>query len=179
MDGDISVQSQPGEGTTFRVSFQLTSRQATPEMSEHTSAQTEKSGFPSSMKGNILLVEDNPVNQIVTTQLLEHIGLHITIAANGQEAIDHWVSGDYDLILMDCQMPILDGYAATRIIREQETGDTGKTPIVALTAHALADDKIKCLNAGMDDYLVKPVTREKLYETLLKYLPDNRKRKSA
>ena len=110
----------------------------------------------------VLIVEDNPVNQMVAVKHLEHLGIEAELVANGQEALDAVRDADYDLVFMDCQMPVMDGYAATRAIREQEAQTHRHTPIVAMTANAMPGDVEKCLEAGMDDYLSKPVKRDDL-----------------
>ena len=120
---------------------------------------------------HILLAEDNPVNQKVACRILEKLGYRVDVAADGQAAFDAWQSGRYHLILMDCQMPILDGYETTRKIREQESG--GKhIPIIALTAHAMKGADNECRAAGMDDYLSKPIDREQLQQALNRWLND-------
>ena len=115
-------------------------------------------------KARILLVEDNPVNLMVAQRLLQILGADCDTAGNGQVALEKMEAGDYDLILMDCQMPVLDGYSATRRWREleQQRNATRRLPIVAMTANAMAGDRQKCLDAGMDDYLAKPVSRQEL-----------------
>ena len=113
----------------------------------------------------ILVAEDNVINQTVTVQLLKKLGARSEVAKNGQEAVDKAQSISYDLILMDCHMPLLDGYEATAQIRQTETPDR-RTPIVALTASAMQQDRERCLAAGMDDYLAKPVTRDALRSVL-------------
>ena len=106
----------------------------------------------------ILLVEDNVINQTVAVGLLRQIGLDADIAVDGLEGIGRFRAQRYDLIIMDCQMPRCDGWEATRAIRRmEETMDRGRVPIVALTAQAMAGDRERCLAAGMDDYLTKPV----------------------
>ncbi len=112
-------------------------------------------------KTRILLVEDNPVNLMVAQRLLQVLGAECDTAGNGQVALDKLDAEHYDLVFMDCQMPVLDGYAATRRWREleQERKAEHRLPIVAMTANAMAGDRQKCLDAGMDDYLAKPVTR--------------------
>ncbi|HEY5996863.1 MAG TPA: response regulator [Candidatus Deferrimicrobiaceae bacterium] len=123
-------------------------------------------------EGRVLLVEDNPVNQEVTVAMLSVLGCETDVAANGQEALDALARGGYDLVLMDCQMPVLDGFAATRAIREREAETGGaRLPVVALTANALAGDSDFCLAAGMDGYLSKPFTILKLGDTLAGWLP--------
>ena len=118
---------------------------------------------------HILLAEDNPVNQKVACRILEKLGYRVDVAADGQAAFDAWQSGRYHLILMDCQMPVMDGYETTRKIREEESG--GKhIPIIALTAHAMKGADNECRAAGMDDYLSKPIDREQLQEALNRWL---------
>ena len=104
----------------------------------------------------VLLAEDNTINQLVAVRMLEQRGFRVDVAANGRDAVRMHAVGDYDLILMDCQMPELDGYAATAEIRAGETPDT-HMPIIALTANTLKGDRERCLAAGMDDYLGKPL----------------------
>ncbi|HEV7613508.1 MAG TPA: response regulator [Steroidobacteraceae bacterium] len=118
----------------------------------------------------ILLAEDNLVNQKVASRLLERLDYCVDVVANGQAAIAAWQTGNFDLILMDCQMPQLDGYEATREIRRLEKAKS-RIPIVALTAHAMKGDEEKCRAAGMDDYLSKPINRAKLDACLDRLLP--------
>jgi CheY-like chemotaxis protein len=113
----------------------------------------------------ILLAEDNPVNEKVATHTLHRLGYEVHAVANGRDAVAAWQNGRYDLILMDCQMPVLDGYEATREIRSLEAGQR-RIPIVALTAHAMKDDDAKCMAAGMDHHLTKPLDRERLQACL-------------
>jgi two-component system sensor histidine kinase/response regulator len=117
----------------------------------------------------ILLAEDNIVNQKVACRTLEKLGYRVDVAADGRAAVEAWRSGRYDLIFMDCQMPVLDGYEATREIRVLETGEQ-YTPIVALTAHALKGADAECAAAGMDDFLTKPIDRVQLQNCLDRWL---------
>jgi len=122
----------------------------------------------------ILLAEDNLVNQKVATRMLEKLGYRVDVAGNGRTAVDAWRAGRYDLILMDCQMPELDGYEATREIRRLENG-TRHIPIVALTAHAMKGANEACIAAGMDAYLSKPIERDHLAATLARFLSEDEK----
>ncbi|HTE39217.1 MAG TPA: response regulator [Steroidobacteraceae bacterium] len=117
----------------------------------------------------VLLAEDNIVNQKVACRTLEKLGLRVDIANNGQAAVDAWKSDRYDLIFMDCQMPVLDGYEATRSIRAQEAPGR-RIPIVALTAHAMKGADASCTAAGMDDYLTKPIDRALLHACIDRWL---------
>lgn len=113
----------------------------------------------------VLLAEDNVVNQKVAKRMLEKLGCNVDVASNGKEAMEMWSEQPYEVVFMDCQMPELDGYAATRAIRERETDDY-RTPIVAMTANAMEGDRERCLEAGMDDYIAKPVRTEMCREAL-------------
>jgi CheY-like chemotaxis protein len=117
----------------------------------------------------ILLAEDNIVNQKVATRLLEKLDYRVDVVGDGRAAVTAWQKGAYDLILMDCQMPELDGYEATREIRRLENG-AAHIPIVALTAHAMKGAELECLAAGMDDYLSKPIDKNKLEECLERHI---------
>src|SRR5690606_35777864 len=119
-------------------------------------------------KPRVLLVEDNPVNLMVGQRLLGVLGITCDTASNGEAALLRMSASRYDIVLMDCQMPVMDGYTATRRWRETEadTGDGRRLPIIAMTANAMAGDRQKCLDAGMDDYLPKPVTRSELERCL-------------
>jgi CheY-like chemotaxis protein len=117
----------------------------------------------------ILVVEDNAINQLVLQTMLSNLGHHVELAENGGEAVGLVEEHTYDVILMDCQMPVMDGYAATAAIRTLP-GDAGRTPIVALTASAMPADKQRCLDAGMDDYLSKPVNQSDLVTTMTRVI---------
>ncbi len=116
----------------------------------------------------ILLAEDNPTNQKVAVKLLEKLGYRVEIAVNGQEVLTRLEQKTYDLILMDCQMPIVDGYAATQEIRRRE-GDRSHTIIIAMTANAMKEDRDKCIAAGMDDYVSKPISKDQIQAVLQKW----------
>ncbi len=122
----------------------------------------------------VLLVEDNLVNQAVALGMLKNLlGYNVTVAGNGQQAVELYEKSSFDLILMDCHMPVMDGFEATREIRKRE-GQSGKRiPIVALTANALAQDRVDCLNAGMDDHLGKPFSRQQIQEMVERWMPQD------
>jgi len=130
----------------------------------------------SKLSGHALLVEDNPVNRQVAQRLLSLISITFEVAENGKEAFDMMGKGGFDVVLMDCQMPVMDGYTATRSRRtlEQERS-LPRVPIIAMTANAMAGDREKCLASGMDDYMSKPLNRGLLEQTIRKWLPKNRK----
>lgn len=117
----------------------------------------------------VLLVEDNDVNERVANLLLQSLGCHVVSARNGKVALDV-LDHSFDLILMDCQMPIMDGYETTKKIREMEVNSCRRVPIVALTASALDHDRLRCMEAGMDDHISKPITRKSLMNTLVKFV---------
>jgi CheY-like chemotaxis protein len=121
------------------------------------------------IRARVLVAEDNIVNQRVAARLLEKLGCRVHLAANGAEVIEMLELLDYDLVFMDCQMPIKDGYQATREIREHEQGGR-RVPVVAMTANAMVGDREQCLAAGMDDYLAKPVRVEELRRVLDRWL---------
>ena len=116
----------------------------------------------------VLLVEDNRINQEVAKGMLNNLDVHVEVANNGDEALAALERGAYDIVLMDCQMPVMDGYQATHAIRQREAHTDYHQVIVALTANALPEDRERCLAAGMDDYLSKPFSIERLREVLLR-----------
>ena len=122
-----------------------------------------------------LLAEDNAINQKVTLNILKRLGYQADVANNGQEVIEALTKKLYDLVLMDIQMPDMDGLEASRIIRDPSSSVHCHTiPIIAVTAHAMENDKKRCLEAGMDDYLPKPIDQKKLTEKITKWLSVSR-----
>jgi CheY-like chemotaxis protein len=112
------------------------------------------------------VAEDNPVNRKVAEHLLQRRGHEAVIAVNGREAVDALAGGRFDLVLMDLQMPIMDGFEATAAIRARERASGARMPIIALTAHAMEGDRQRCLDADMDGYISKPITGAKLFEVI-------------
>ncbi|UXI68100.1 ATP-binding protein [Tahibacter amnicola] len=150
-------------------------RPATAPVEADTGPDVQISG-PSEMAaplaGHVLLVEDNPVNRQVAQRILALLGLSLELAENGKEALEKLEAEKFDLVLMDCQMPVMDGYTATRVRRGREAETrSARMPIIAMTANAMAGDREKCLAAGMDEYLSKPLNRGLLEQTLRKWLP--------
>ena len=176
MGGDVTCRSVPGVGTTFEftVAFRPTPRTPTPRpsLSEELAAAGESATEPVARLGRVLVVEDNEVNALVVRGMLEQMGVDAELAVDGQKALARMGQTPYDLVLMDCQMPVLDGWEATRIWRARESRlrQNQRMPIVALTASAAAGERERCLEAGMDDYLSKPFTREALGELVDRYL---------
>jgi CheY-like chemotaxis protein/HPt (histidine-containing phosphotransfer) domain-containing protein len=133
------------------------------------------------LSGRILLAEDNPINQEVVLSMLDGIGCAVDVAADGEEALAMLAQQSYDLVLMDCQMPRRDGYEATREVRRREAaaGAGRRTPVIALTANAMEGDRERCLEAGMDDYLPKPLRPGALYAALARWMQGPRLAASA
>lgn len=158
MGGKIRVSSQPGQGSAFRFSAVLT--QAPPPHSELTMPAALEAQSLRNLR--VLLAEDQPINRLLMSKLLEELECIVEIAENGQEALEKWAQSQFDLVLMDIQMPVMGGEEATAKIRASEKLRGSHTPIVALTAHALVGDREKYLAAGMDAYVSKPVSPDTL-----------------
>jgi PAS domain S-box-containing protein len=175
MGGTISFESQEGLGSTFSFTVPLgeakleSIAQATPEALAHeTIAVPEGERIP-----HLLLVEDEPHNRKALGLLLQWANFSLDFAEDGMKAIEMWEQGDYDLVLMDIQMPRLNGFEATRAIREKERERGGRTPIVAMTAHAFKDDEERCLAGGMDYYISKPIDINKCILLLRQIIGQN------
>ncbi len=170
MGGTIGVTSEEGKGAVFRFTIRLPVGRVEEAVSstENTASAERLQG----VSGTVLVVEDNITNRIVARGMLEHTGLKVDMAENGEQAVAASEKISYDLIFMDCQMPVMDGYQATGIIRQRENEHgTARTPIIAFTAHAMKGDREQCLLVGMDDYLAKPFTEQQLCAVLEKWLP--------
>ncbi len=118
---------------------------------------------------SVLLVEDNFVNRKLAVLILEKVGCRVDVALNGEEGVDKFKSGNYVAIFMDCQMPVMDGYEATRAIRDLEKADGSHIPIIAVTANAMKGDREKCLECGMDDYIAKPLLPNDLHDAVSRW----------
>ncbi len=168
MKGKIGVESEEGEGATFWFTALFTvGSEEFLEKSNKMGDGTEECSFDA----KVLIAEDNLTNQIVARGILEQLGCRVTMVENGREAVAQVLENSFDLVLMDCQMPVMDGYEATRRIRVKEK-ESGRLPvvIVALTAHAMKGDREHCLAVGMNDYLSKPFREEQLAALLRRWL---------
>jgi signal transduction histidine kinase/CheY-like chemotaxis protein len=171
MQGTIDVSGRPAGGTAFTFWLPVRRSLGAPSFPRH--ASRSGGGKPpgwvkaGALSGRVLLVEDNQFNAELAAKLLVALGVSVDVATDGADAVRAAAGGRFDVILMDCQMPVMDGYEATRRIRDNERASNARpTPIVAVTANALAGDRERCLAAGMDDYLAKPYSVEQLAEKL-------------
>ncbi|NKI16203.1 response regulator [Spongiibacter sp. KMU-166] len=162
MQGQILCDSAVNKGSTFILRLPLNAAQSTPSPPPHLTLLPGKKPAPARKSLSLLIAEDNTVNQRIISDLLASRGHKLTIVSNGAEAVREFQSQPFDKILMDVQMPVMDGLAASRKIRELEPQNGHHIPIIALTAHAMADDKERCITAGMSQYLSKPIDPEQL-----------------
>ncbi len=170
MQGDLRVESEPGRGSlfSFEVPFQVADADLEPIDSPPDLDPSEDADLWEDCC--VLVAEDNAVNAKLVTLMLKKLGCRVELVTTGHAAVEQTLKGDHNLILMDCQMPEMDGYEATASIRAREAKDGGHLPIVALTANAMAGDRERCLEAGMDDYLSKPLSLKRLRQTLMRWV---------
>ncbi len=174
MSGQIWVESTEGQGSVFHFTALLKKAAAENPDLEKGDTHGLPAETPQGQPGpqfEILLVEDNLVNQKVAGKMLERSGHRVTIANNGQEAVEVFARRPFDLVLMDIQMPVMDGFEATQAIRDLEKASGTHTPIIALTAHAISGYREKCLELGLDDYLSKPIKIADLNAKIAEHLP--------
>jgi CheY-like chemotaxis protein len=170
MGGTITVDSEPNKGTKFIVSVEFkTIMHQDVDVTVRTKDNYDFTGK------SVLLVEDNMINQEIANALLEGVNFKVDVAGNGSEALEkikQAKDGQYDVILMDIQMPVMDGYEATEAIRALDNDYCKKVPIIAMTANVFAEDKLKAMNAGMNGHVSKPIDTRELFTTLKSILAD-------
>ena len=172
LGGELTVTSEVGKGSIFSyvipAGLDVTKQSTLNIHSSHTDPGKKKSELPE-FSGHILVAEDARTNQVLIKSLLKRVGLQVTIVEDGNEAVQKALSKQFEMIFMDIQMPYMNGYEATKALRKEGV----RTPIVALTANAMKSDDKKCLAAGCDDYISKPIEKKKLLQVLSKYLSKN------
>src|SRR5438876_3965690 len=165
MDGQIWVDSQVGRGSSFHFTVRLRIEHETEQEQKPVAEVIQKASRPL----RVLLAEDNEINQQVALEFLQMRGHVVRIAPNGFEALAAVATDHFDVILMDVQMPVMDGFKATAAIREKEKTTVDHVPIIAMTGYAMKGDRQRCLDAGMDDYVCKPIRSKELYDVVERF----------
>jgi PAS domain S-box-containing protein len=167
MDGTIDVESKPGVGTVFMVALPMARAQNSGPLEPVAEPELQAPGTEAAGRLRVLAAEDNPMNQLVLKTLLGEVGVEVFLVANGEEAVAAWRAADWDVVLMDIQMPVMDGVSAIRLIRETERRERrARTPVIALTANAMAHHKADYLGAGMDAVVAKPISLALLLQAM-------------
>jgi CheY-like chemotaxis protein len=166
MGGDIRVESVPRKGSTFYFTARVLAHPARNAAEDEKPERARPAPGYGAIPLRILLAEDNLVNRKLVARLLEKHGDEVELAGDGEEVLEKLAGREFDLILMDVQMPGLDGLETTRRIRQEEHGTGRRIPIIALTAHAMEGDRERCLEAGMDAYLTKPIRPRDLADSI-------------
>jgi CheY-like chemotaxis protein len=174
LGGEIAVKSELGKGSTFHFWVPYKILQSPTLTSNGEGDTLDDKDLVSCTGARILLAEDNTVSLLVASKALSRAGYHVIEARTGKEALEIWERGEFDLILMDCQMPEMDGYEASRQIRLRENGSR-RIPIIAMTATAMAGDREKCFDAGMDEFVAKPVPLKELTAVVNRVLWNSRR----
>lgn len=174
MGGDIQVESKKGLGSTFTFILPMTDQHKKIITDGNTDTHSKINDRLLSIvrdEQRALIVDDYQGNVVVLSYIMEEIGMPFDVVHNGQEAVDQWSKKHYDFVLMDVQMPVMDGITATKTIREiEQLNNFDATVIIGMTAHALIEDKEKCIQSGMTDYLSKPIDSHQLKEKVYSYL---------
>ena len=172
LNGMIEVESEPGKETVFTLKFNFKINEKNKVEKNLSEIKKEIRHKTDLSKFKVLLVEDNELNREIAKDILSDYNIRVTEAENGSVAVDilqHSLPGEYNAVIMDIQMPVMDGYTATKKIRENENFSADKLPIIALTANTFEEDKNNCFAVGMNDHISKPVSGKTLIETLKKY----------
>ena len=171
MGGTIGVESTLGKGTLFRFSIPFpVADDVFCDQNEEDSAEKTGSSMIIKRQLHVLLVEDVKINIIVASGIIKAMGHELTVAENGLEALEHLRKTPFDIVLMDCQMPVMDGYECVRTLRKSDSGVRNPNiPVIAMTAHAMSSDRDKCIDAGMDDYITKPIDAVALTKMINRY----------